>query len=257
MGLDIYAGTFSRYYTRNWKTAAQQFCEEAGIQYSRIESMQLNEEEKMLEEEEVLKNVKIWQEQMVKALMNSGVEKAAVWEEGVNVKPYYTNKPDWDAYGALLLFVAGKLLKKKYPQNYKKNTKYQQVLEFMGIQESPFKDWSLFMGVQNYVPIDDKLVFRYPLANGTEETIGTVACLKYELTKINEVCWKADNGQILEWQETEGYPAEATIRAGGLLQLLPKRVVYSTQSLAKYAFSILWQAAIFAEKEQVGIIFDY
>lgn len=257
MGLDIYAGTYSRYYAHNWKTAAQQFCEKEGIQYSRIESPQSDENQKKTDEENIQNSVKLWQEQMVKALQNSGVEKASVWEEGVSAKSYYTNKPDWDAYGALLLFVAGKLLKKKYPENYKKNTKYQQVLAVLGIYESPFKDWSLFAGVQNYVPIDDRLVFQYPLANGTQAMLGTVACLKYELTKINEICWKADNQQILEWQETEGYPTEAVMRTGGLLQLLPKRAVYSTQSLAKYAFSILWQAVLFAEKEQVGIIFDY
>lgn len=257
MGLDIYAGTYARYYARNWKTAAQQYCENNGIQYSLIKSTQSDEEQIKLKEEQTEQLVMNWQEQLVNALKNSGVEKAVVWKEDVDKIPYYTNKPDWDAYGALLLFVAAKLLKKKYPENYKKNTKYQQVLDILGIQESPFKDWSLFSGVQNYVPIDDRLVFRYPLANGKETMLGTIVCLKYELTKINDICWKADEEQILKWQETEGYPPEVTIRTGRLLQMLPKRAVYSTQSLAKYAFSILWQAVMFAEKEQVGIIFDY
>ena len=31
MGLDIYAGTLTRYYTQNWKTAVQQFGEAHGI----------------------------------------------------------------------------------------------------------------------------------------------------------------------------------------------------------------------------------
>ena len=32
MGLDIYAGTLTRYYTHNWKTVTQLFAEENGIQ---------------------------------------------------------------------------------------------------------------------------------------------------------------------------------------------------------------------------------
>ena len=48
MGLDIYAGSFVRYYARNWKTVAQQFCEENGLQYSQISA-----QEKDLEEEKV------------------------------------------------------------------------------------------------------------------------------------------------------------------------------------------------------------
>lgn len=32
---------------------------------------------------------------------------------------------------------------------------------------------------------------------------------------------------------------------------------YDTQSLAKFAFSIFWQALLFAEKQQVPILMDY
>ena len=31
MGLDIYAGTLTRYYSRNWKTVVQQWAEENGL----------------------------------------------------------------------------------------------------------------------------------------------------------------------------------------------------------------------------------
>ena len=34
MGLDIYAGTLTRYYSHNWKTAVQQWAEENG--YGRL-----------------------------------------------------------------------------------------------------------------------------------------------------------------------------------------------------------------------------
>ena len=51
MGLDIYAGTLTRYYSHNWKTVVQQWAED-------------------------------------------------------NEKPYYTDKPDWDAFGAMLLVAA-------------------------------------------------------------------------------------------------------------------------------------------------------
>ena len=36
MGLDIYAGTFVKYYAKHWKTKTQQFCEENGIEYKVI-----------------------------------------------------------------------------------------------------------------------------------------------------------------------------------------------------------------------------
>ena len=107
------------------------------------------------------------------------------------------------------------------------------------------------------MPIEDRLVFKYPLPDGQESMLSTVDCLKYELQKINEAGWQADEATITEWVNTEGYPIEGQIGGNGLLQFLPKRKVYSTESLAKFAFSILWEAVKFAEKEQVTIVLDY
>jgi len=255
MGLDIYAGTLSRYYMRNWKTITQQFCEENGMQYSQIHPTGSEEDNASVTETE--STVRQWQEQLINALKSSGVEDAKGWVEDYDTKPYYTNKPDWDAFGALLLFATGKLLKVRSPKEYKKNTDYNQVLKIMGIYNTKYRQWSLFSGVCYYVPIEDRLVFKYPLHNGQESMLSTVACLKYELTKINEACWQADEVAIRDWVNTEGYPAEGQIGGNGLLRLLPKRKVYSTESLAKFAFSILWQAVQFAEKEQVTIVLDY
>lgn len=251
MGLDIYAGTFVRYYARNWKTVAQQFCEENGLQYS-----QTGVQEEKTSVKEIEEAVKVWQKQLVTALQNSGIKSAKAWREEQEA-PYYTDKPDWDALGALLLFAAGKLLKQRYPEKYRKNMKYHDVLEIMGVGKSRYHNWSLFSDVYHYIPIEESFVFKYPLANGKEAMLGTIKCLQYELEQINEAGWKADRETILSWSKTEGYPAEAAIGSGGLLQMLLPRKLYNTESLAKFAFSILWQAAEFAQKEQAAIIFDY
>ena len=36
MGLDIYAGTLTRYYSHNWKTVVQQWAEENGYSFNCI-----------------------------------------------------------------------------------------------------------------------------------------------------------------------------------------------------------------------------
>lgn len=36
MGLDIYAGTLTRYYSKDWKTSIQRFAEDHGKAYSRV-----------------------------------------------------------------------------------------------------------------------------------------------------------------------------------------------------------------------------
>lgn len=49
MGLDLYAGTFTRYYTRNWKTVVEAWAEANGVDFKRTEA----EDEEKLSPEEV------------------------------------------------------------------------------------------------------------------------------------------------------------------------------------------------------------
>lgn len=36
MGLDVYSGTLTRYYTHHWKTKAQQYAESHGLKFQTI-----------------------------------------------------------------------------------------------------------------------------------------------------------------------------------------------------------------------------
>lgn len=256
MGMDIYAGTFTRYYARNWKTAVQKFCEENDIKYSIVRAPQ-NEvpEGQEVPPEEIEKDVAEWQEYMISALKRLGIETAEKWNDD-NVKPYYTEKPDWDAFGALLIYASAKLLGEKFPEEFPKNMDFCNCELFKKAMENGFSSWSLFAGVCHWIPINDSFVFNYVLANGKEAAIGTVAGLKYELEQINTAGWNADEETILNWFKTEGYPTDGEVRNW---QYAVNKVhdVYDTESLAKFAFSILWQSVMFSEKECVPIIMDY
>lgn len=252
MGLDVYAGTYVRYYTRNWKTVNQQFCEKNGFEYRQIRT----DDTPPPPVETVMPSVKDWVENVIQVLHNSGVPSAEIWEEN-NEKPYYTAKPDWDALDALLLYAASKILDKSFPEDFSKN---------MDIYEHPLmkeigkcervNGWSLFKGVCHWIPINDSIMFNFPLANGVNADIAATLLLKYELMKINELGWNADRETILSWSETEGYPNDAAIK-DGKIECVKSHEVYDTESLAKFAFSILWEAVEFSEKERVPIVFDF
>lgn len=115
MGLDIYAGTLTRYYTHNWKTLAQQFAEANGIDFQTIRSQQ-NEGE--LSPDETRKIVTQWRDNIIRGL---GLNPAPLWNEDYDLTPYYTNKPDWDALNALLLYIAAKYSEKEVPTKINKN----------------------------------------------------------------------------------------------------------------------------------------
>ena len=66
MGLDIYAGTLTRYYTQNWKTAVQQFGEAHGIP---VQIIRANPEEHPADEAEVLERVTEWRKHILNGLV--------------------------------------------------------------------------------------------------------------------------------------------------------------------------------------------
>ena len=104
MGLDLYAGTLTRYYSRNWKTTVQQWAEENGYAYSRMGPDGPMEQEQRPDPAEVQGAMESWRDSILGILKNSGAESPS-WPED-NEAPYYTDKPDWDAWYALLLAAA-------------------------------------------------------------------------------------------------------------------------------------------------------
>ena len=106
MGLDIYAGTLTRYYSHNWKTVVQQWAEENGYTFNRITpDGEPADDEEALSPAEVQEAVENWRDQILAAISQPGQLPCTPWPED-NEKPYYTDKPDWDAFGAMLLVAA-------------------------------------------------------------------------------------------------------------------------------------------------------
>ena len=66
MGLDIYAGTLTRYYAHNWKSAVQQWAEANGYTFQRVtpEGEQV-EEEAELDPAEIQDIVENWRDQVI------------------------------------------------------------------------------------------------------------------------------------------------------------------------------------------------
>lgn len=110
MGLDIYAGTMTRYYAHNWKTAVQQWAEEHGYTFQRITPSgdEIPEDEKM-SPAEIQADIENWQQQVLSAITQPGQKPYTPWTEN-NEKPYYTDKPDWDAFGAMLLVAVSRCI---------------------------------------------------------------------------------------------------------------------------------------------------
>ena len=119
--------------------------------------------------------------------------------------------------------------------------------------------WSLFRGATWWLPLADSFFFQAPLPTDDQAMVATLGGLRKELEKLNQLAWQADEDTILDWADTEGYPADGAVNSDGQYSKadIPEHTQYDTQSLAKFAFSMFWRAMRFAEEQQVPILLDY
>ena len=227
MGLDVYSGCLVRYYSRNWLTSVQQFGIANGIN---VNIVRANDGE-TAPVEDIITGVTQWRSAVIQGL-EGHIDPQQLWNEDNDVTPYYTAKPDWCAYEALQLFFAAKYLGERVPETIPKDFNIFDHPIYKRFMKTKQSRYSLFE-CEWWLPFSESLIFPARLPTG-----------------------KADKQTILSWEHDEGYPDDAYIK-DGKIEMVQRSDEYNTESLAKFAFSIFWQAVKHSRKHGTMIILDY
>ena len=92
-----------------------------------------------------------WRDQVLTAISQPDQPPYAPWLED-NEKPYYTDKPDWDAFGAMLLVAACHTYDEPVPPTVEKDWDFGEhpLITRLGSDEK--RVWSLFHGATWWIP---------------------------------------------------------------------------------------------------------
>lgn len=254
MGLDIYAGTMTRYYARNWRTSVQQWGKENGVEVNILRANEQDDSD-IASPEEITEGVSGWRDWLLDQLKDNLAEPVK-WVEDCNDTPYYTDKPDHDAVNALMLYAAARWMGVELPETVEKNFDLFEHPIYKEFMERKQGAVSLFDCSRWWVPIKDSFMLPCPLPTNQQIMLATVGMLDMELDAINDIEWHADRETVIGWRDTEGYPTDALWGKKQGLEMLERHDEFDTESLAKFAFSILRQAADFALENGVCVIFD-
>lgn len=116
MGLDIYSGTLTRYYCRDWMNITQQLSEEHGQKFVMLDGC--GNEIRPVDDKDEIAQIRgaicQWIDN-VAICMDQSME-SPLWDEERELE-YYTDKPDWEAYGALIMLCACHLLDFPLPED--------------------------------------------------------------------------------------------------------------------------------------------
>ncbi|MER7333474.1 MULTISPECIES: hypothetical protein [unclassified Micromonospora] len=182
MGLDLYVGPLTRYHLNDWLTITQQIGAQEGYDVRIVRAQE--DEEHETDPDMVQNAVREWQQWLGEAL-GGPVD----WPEGTT-QPYWTDKPDWDGFGAVLLLAAyderpdlrpGPGDKEDSPRAFADAPAYQVA------SAQPERYITLLSGVEWWLPLaEDPLVIEASRPTGQPTRMGSVDRLAAELRLLDE-----------------------------------------------------------------------
>jgi len=236
VGLDIYAGPVSRYAGAGWQTIVQQAGAAAGMPVITVRPGESLSE---------VQPVERWKAAIMRQL---GVNED--WDDRPNGE-YYTDKPGWEGYGAVVLLAAydehpelapGAKVKRLFgsravgavaPDQFGEAEAYKAAVE------SPVR-YPTLLRAEWCLPISGgPALFAAPTPTGKQVTMGHVDRLMGELTLLNERTLKLSPADM-----------EAARQAG-------PTDPGSLEGMVRFGLSVVMPTAEFAAKNRVAWIMDY
>jgi len=235
MGLDIYSGPLTRYYSKNWKTVVQQWAEENDVEYKTIRPEERKDE--LIDPIEIQEICEAWRDNLATGLKEH-TDATIFWVEN-NELPYNTDKPDWDGYGAVILWTLYLEQEIPPPVEFNKDWTSSEVYTRSTKEDYQTNFPSLTKDCELWLPIEIDFTFRYPDVAEQEVGIASSYSLLEDLTTLNQNTWNANDEVIEGWRK----------------EIDPNTI--SFEEKAKFGFAILYEIARFSADNRMPIKLDY
>ena len=236
MGLDIYVGSFTRYYSGNWETVVQKYGSEQslGVQVVRLNSPV----DAITDPNQIQPTILSWRDKLSQSL-GSNIDSPLDWDE-TDTAPYFTDKPAWDCYSSLLLWAAYS----EHPELPRPHDCIEDWTSDIAFQRSIDPNFKssfpqLLRDVEIWLPQKFAFTFRAADPTGKELGFGSSIFLQTQLELLNHRTWNATDQTLALWLN-EGAEYKAPLEIG-----------------ARFAFSIMYELAHQAVKHRLVMKLDY
>ncbi|MDR2187889.1 MAG: hypothetical protein LBE62_07520 [Azonexus sp.] len=185
MAFDVFVGTFTRFYTRQWENVVQRQAKAEGHHYQMIYADGDNEPPTA---EEVLEGVSGWQRAINEGLAVHGLGPIE-WSEDEK-QPYFTDRPGWEGFSALLLWAAYAQSTEQpappyLPEIWLEDPVYQSVMD----REKP--EFPAILMANIWLPGDFEFRFEFPPLAGDDNVM--IASTKSLLDNLHRLATTEPN----------------------------------------------------------------
>ena len=241
MGLDVYVGPLTRYYTGNWETILQQATKGSDIPVtiSRPNQPKQGWFARLLDQfrprgpAAAARAVRRWRNRLRTELGIPDLD----WNEYPEAE-YATDRPAWDCYGALVLWAAyDELPNAKRRETAKDWDKDPAYLTSRMNPHSRYRH--LIADTEIWLPVEFRAPVRTAAIAGDSIVVGSSVRLLAELRELNSRTWNAGDEQTSKWRYDGA-------EFGGPLE-----------PSARFAFSIFYELARRSVAARLPMKLDY
>lgn len=212
MGLDIYVGSLTRYYAHDWETVVQQAARSQGIPVQ-VVSANSPPDDEIRDPAQVRDRVFEWRGNMQTQLKGAKLIDADLdWPEQPDT-PYFTDKPDWECFGAMTLLAAYEeepkpLFGGRWPKTLKESWARDPKLEARLNAREPGR-YSHLYGCMAWIPVRLKNPVTGPLPAGDATMIGSAPALLEQLQLLNQRTYAGSPDDLVTWSREFPDPSDS------------------------------------------------
>jgi hypothetical protein len=195
VGLDLYAGSLTRYYAHDWENAVQRAGREMGVPVTVVQP----EPDEETDPDKIREAVLGWREGVNEALAHA-LPAPIDWDESPEA-PYFTDRPTWEGYSSLLLWAAYA----EHPDLPRPRRPVEEWTEDPAFRLSHDPEHrsaypTLVRDTELWLPADFRFGFTVADVTGREVAVGSAHALRDELAALNARTWRADAETVARWR---------------------------------------------------------
>ena len=197
MGLDVYVGSLTRYYSGDWETVVARAAREQGMGFEVIRSNP-DPPDKIIDPAVISQAVDAWRNSLEKGL-GSALPGGLFWDERAQAD-YFTDKPDWVGYAGLVLLAAHTALP-EYPRPKRATAHFDRDAAYQSLAAQEFRcRFFQIFGVEVWLPCSFPFTFIAADPTGSEIQFGSSVTLLEQLRQLNTETYGADAETLARWK---------------------------------------------------------
>lgn len=254
MGLNLYSGSLTRYYAKDWEPVHINPFGRDPSKKSALDPSTYGQVFDSMDSEAICAKTIQWRDRIIDIASTTLDNEIYPWMEGADTG-YYTNNLTWESYFGVMMCAISGVYRRPLPQWIDPNQPIHHDELFKKAYGDRTNPVSYLLRTDWWLPSKDFFVFNTQSPDGTRKTVASTTALAGWLTQLNKSYFQATDDVLQRWRLSEGPQRLARMKEEGISDEPIKRISFA--SSARHGFAVISRALGYSIKYQMPLILHY